>query len=166
MQNNVTAIYRTFAVADLVRDELSQLGLGVNHVSVVPDRDHPVEPGGERTSAEHPDYYDRLHDLHLPEDDMRTYQQAVRNGDYVVSANVDDDAMLDRVKDIMRRPEDAHNLDELDRNYSSATYEPRRDPATAGTYDERNLGRRSTAETSPYLRSYSREAPIRGRGTV
>ena len=123
MQRAVTAIYRTYAVADLVRDEIADLGISRGYIHVVPDRDETVEAGSQRD----PDSFnDDLHGLHLPEDEMRTYQQAVRRGDYVVSANVDDDddALLDRVLDIMRRPEDAYDIDALDEEYRDAEYVP------------------------------------------
>lgn len=160
MQRAVTAIYRTYSVADLVRSELKDLGISAFNISVVPDSDSPVTTGSSRDVGD--DTHDRLHDLHLPESDIRTYQQAVRNGDYVVSVNVDDEAHLERVKEIMRRPEDAHDIDELDTKYASTVYEPRRAPLSEG-HDESHIGRRDPAEGSPYTRAYSREQPIRPR---
>lgn len=160
MQRAVTAIYRTYSVAELVRSELKDLGISAYSITIVPDSDSPVTTGSSRDVGD--DAYSRLHDLHLPESDIRTYQQAVRNGDYVVSVNVDDEAHLERVKEIMRRPEDAHDIDELDTKYASTVYEPRRDPLAEG-YDERHIGRRDPAGDSPHTRSYSREQPIRPR---
>ena len=128
MQRAVTAIYRTHAVADLVRDEIVNLGVSRGYVHVVPDRDETLEAGSERDTDS---YNDDLHGLHLPEEEMRTYQQAVRRGDYVVSANVDDDdeTMLDRILEIMRRPEDSYDIDALDEEYRDAEYIP---ASTAG----------------------------------
>ena len=132
MQRAVTAIYRTYAVADLVRDEIADLGVSRGYIHVVPDRDEAVESGAERDPST---FNDDLHSLHLPDDEMRTYQQAVRRGDYVVSANVDDgdDAMLDRVLDIMRRPEDAYDIDALDEEYREAEYVPASGAGMAAT---------------------------------
>ena len=107
----------------------------------------------------HGESFDRLHDLHLPEDDTRTYQQAIRNGDYVVSVEVQEDADIARIQEVMRRPEDAHDLDELSSRYGEATYEARRQPL-GSDYDERWVGRHDETRSSPYTRSYTRGAPL------
>lgn len=121
MQRAVTAIYRTYAVADLVREEIADLGVSRGYIHVVPDRDETLEPGASRETDS---YNDDLHSLHLPDDELRTYQQAVRRGDYIVSVNVDDEAHLDRIMEIMRRPEDAYDIDALDEEYRDAEYVP------------------------------------------
>ena len=126
MQRAVTAIYRSYANATLVRQELERLGLGRHHVTILPDAD--VTSRSDRTSADLEDAFDRLHDLNLPESDTRTYQHALRNGDYVVSVSADEDADLARIQEVMRRPEDAYDLDELNSRYSTADYAPRRQP--------------------------------------
>ncbi len=111
MYRNVTAVYRTYAVADLVRKELHDLGIQSGHVRMVPDSDLGTAAGGTDRDDRYDRHVDALHDLHLPEDDVRTYQNCVRRGDYVVSAEVDEDQVT-RVQQIMRRPEDeAYNLD-------------------------------------------------------
>ena len=193
MQRAVTAIYRTHAVADLVRDEIAELGISRGYIHVVPDRDETLESGTTRDDAT---YNDDLHGLHLPEEDMRTYQQAVRRGDYVVSANVDDDdeTMLDRVLEIMRRPEDAYDIDALDEEYRDAEYVP---ASTAGAgmgaaatgtdyaatdrtatrstgmsgeeevipiAEERlRVGKRDVGRGSVHVRAYTREMPVEER---
>lgn len=76
----------------------------------------------------HGDAFDQLHDLHLPEADTRIYQQAIRNGDTIISVEVDDGADLARIQEIMRRSEDGYDLDDLDTRYDSAEYVSRRQP--------------------------------------
>ena len=61
---------------------------------------NPLEAGARDDRASS----DRLYDLHLPDEDLRTYQHAVRQGDYVVSAEVEDD-QVEKVQAVMRRPE-------------------------------------------------------------
>lgn len=122
MQRAVTAIYRTYAVADQVRDHIADLGVSRGYIHVVPDSDMSVESGSYRDTDS---FNDDLHDLHLPEDELRTYQQAVRRGDYVVSVNVDDESHLDGIMEIMRRPEDSYDIDALDEEYRDAEYVPR-----------------------------------------
>jgi hypothetical protein len=125
MDRNVTAVYRTYAVANL----------------------------------EDRRWMDELHDLHLPDDDLRTYQQCVRRGDYVVSANVDKDSVR-RVQEIMRRPEaEAHNLDHRGDEFREDIVIARSD-TTRAKADPRWVGRRDTEYTDPYVRPYKRDAPL------
>jgi uncharacterized protein (TIGR02271 family) len=142
MQRAVTAIYPSYATATLVREELEQLGLGRHHVTILPDAD--VTSRSDRSSGDVEASFDQLHDLGLPDDDARTYQQALLNGDYVVSVSVDDGTDLSRVQEIMRRPEEAYDLDELDTRYSSAEFVPPRDNASLQMAAD--VGRRSQAD--------------------
>lgn len=158
MNRNVTSIYRTYAVADLVRRELEEVGVSRNHVHVIPDTDEPADAPGRRDDR----WTDRLHDLHLPEDDVRTYQHSVRRGDYVVSANVGEDA-VDRVQDIMRRPEaEAYDLDARTEEFRGETLHPH-SQAARGPADPALMARRDTTYTDPYVRSYRRDAPFGDR---
>lgn len=109
------------------------------------------------------DDFDTLHDLHLPEADTRTYQQALRNGDYVVSVEVDEDADIARIQEIMRRPEEAYDLNALETNYRDADYAPRRRPHRED-YQEGMLGRRAEMQDSPTTRDYVRDEPLWPRG--
>jgi hypothetical protein len=154
MHRNVTAIYRTRGVAELVREGLEDIGIPARDIHVIPDlgygsgvgtaggtgtpttapdnriagtgtgttspagtagpgREHPLHGASMlEVGAEDPVHTDRLHDLHLPEDDVRTYQHAIRHGDYVVSAEVDD-ARVEKVKAVMRRPEtEAYDIEQ------------------------------------------------------
>lgn len=157
MHRNVTAIYRTHQVAALVRQELEQEGISPSAVHVVPDRDAPVGDGGSRDDNR---FYDQLSDLQLPDADLKTYQHSVRNGDYVVSADVDD-SVVPRVREIMRRPEEeARNFAARDEEYSAETIVPH--STAMGTMRRPELSwEHDPAEEDPYLRSYRRDAAAR-----
>lgn len=164
MKGAVTAIYRSLSVANQVRDELEHVGIGREWITVlpstriVPDTTNPSRSTTlEQDSLR--DAIDQLHDLHLPEDDTRTYQQALRQGSYVVSAAVEEDADIGRIEEIMRRPQDAHDLDELGTLYLGADYMARRQPPAEG-FDEQMVGRRDDNQRSPYTRTYQRNAPL------
>jgi len=181
MQRAVTAIYPTADMAELVRSDLEQLGIGRHNVTVL---------SGTGTAGG----LDDLYDLGLPDEDIRTYSQALQNGDYVVSVEVDDDTDLGRVQEIMRRPEGAYDLDELDTRYADADYTPRQQAAYADTgsmaqqggfgatgstgvggyqddqlnadgtvkvVEERlNVGKREVEGGAVRVRSYEREIPV------
>jgi hypothetical protein len=157
MHRNVTAIYRTRGTADLVRRGLEEIGIPRSDIHVIPDRDYPVAAGGLREDTA---YSDLLYDLHLPDDDLRTYQQCVRRGDYVVSAEVEDHD-LDRVKAIMRRPEEeTYSLESRAAEFRDETIIPH----SAGDRTSREEWRASrlAAHDDPYARTYERGAPLQG----
>ena len=153
MSRNVTAVYRTYSVADLVRAELETLGVSRSDIHVIPDSDLTAGTSADRDDRR---WTDRLHDLDLPDEDVRTYQSCVRRGDYVVSANVDE-SDVERVQQIMRRPEaEAHDLDARDAEFRDETIHPHSDASRAAA-DSRIKRRRDPAYTDPYLRSYRRD---------
>ena len=159
MHRNVTAIYRTYTTADLVRRELSDLGISSGYIHVIPDADDTtatVRATGTRDEAR---YSDQLHDLHLPDDDLRMYQQSVRRGDYVVSVEVDEDQVT-RVQEIMRRPEDeAYNLDTRRGEFGDAELDPYSTTGTRSTNEDWRAERDPDYE-DPYTRSYRRNARL------
>jgi len=156
MNRNVTAIYRTHAVADLVRRELANAGVGASAIRVVPDADAPIAQGGRPDDDR---YLDELHDMHLPDNDLRTYQHCVRNGDYIVSVEVDDE-MVARVQEIMKRPEaEARDFAARDEEFFNEPVVPNsraqagRDPASAWHPD---------TTSASGMRSYRRDRPAGG----
>ena len=156
MHRNVTAIYRTHAIADLVRRELIELGITSGDIWIIPDRDDPVSADGHRNNSK---YSDQLHDLHLPEDDLRTYQQSVRRGDYVVSAEVDD-GYLSRAKEIMRRPEaESYHLDNRSRDFAAEPLDPYSDPGMRRTNPDW-IGQRDPDHADPHTRAYTRRGRL------
>ena len=159
MHRNITAIYRTYATADLVRRELGELGISSGDIHVIPDRDDPVGADGHRSDNR---YSDELHDLHLPDDDLRTYQQSVRHGDYVVSAEVDEE-QVERVQGIMSRPEEeAHNLDQRSDEFRGADLDPYSRSGNRAM-NEDWIARRDPDHADPYTRSYTRNTRLERR---
>ncbi|SFO88268.1 hypothetical protein [Tranquillimonas alkanivorans] len=161
MQRAVTAIYRTHQTAALVRNELDTLGVPRGYIHMIPETEDRLPEGSSRDVGP---YNQEIHDLHLPEDDTRTYQQAVKNGDYIVSVDVEDNADLDRIKDIMRRPEDSRDIDALDTEYAGAEYIPFRH-SDAPPYTEGQRGVRDPGSPGErgHLRGYTRSEPMRDR---
>ena len=121
MYRAVTAVYPTETSAIEVREELVRLGIPDGHITMIPQSSSEAATPGVRDTD---DAHRRLDRLDLPEEDTRTYLQAVRNGDFVVSVDVDDAERLDRIKAIMRDPGHARDLDALDEEYSGAEYVP------------------------------------------
>ncbi len=200
MHRNVTAMYRTREVADLVRRGLEEAGVSASDIHVIPEptldtaQDRAVgtsgtmagmgagaAPAGTTTAgaragampgdataaghehagfSEDPAHSDRLHALHLPEEDLRTYQHAVRRGDYVVSVEAED-ADIERIKEIMRRPEeDSYRLEERDTEFSGETVVPH-SLGEGHMLNDDMRARRMTSHDDPFARVYERDAPLR-----
>ena len=139
--------------------ELEALGIARSNIHVIPDTEDIVAAGTYREDRR---WTDELHELHLPDNDVRTYQQCVRRGDYVVSANVDDN-YVQRAQEIMRRPEaEAHDLDARSGEFVDETVIVHSDTARPVS-DPRYVGQRDADYTDPYVRSYRRDAPLAGR---
>lgn len=110
--------------------------------SPVTPHEHPLHDAGMLEAGAEPDI-DRLYDLHLPEDDLRTYQHAIRQGDYLVSAEVED-GQVDRVQEAMRRPEaELHNIEQRAlefRNHDLLAHSAGEDrPALGAEYHARRI---------------------------
>ena len=110
----VTAVYRTHEIASRVRDDIRGIGVGDADIAIVPDDPAEVSAGATRDDV---GAMERLHGFGLAEDDARTYQHAVRNGDYVVVARLHDEH-LETAQGIMRDPDHALNEDELRARYA------------------------------------------------
>ena len=89
-ESNVRIFTRTVEtevdVDEMVRDHLVETGIFRSHIVVIPDAADEFAAGTYR--ADH--IVDELHDLAIPEDDVRVYQQVLRRGDHVVSASADE----------------------------------------------------------------------------
>lgn len=106
MRRNVTALYRSHATVDLLCEELRSIGVDHDDIKVVPD---PTEGLGQAGLGSDPQPIPALHDLELPQDDVRAYEDRVRGGDVLVSVQVDE-ALVGQVEEIMRSPENFAHL--------------------------------------------------------
>lgn len=144
MHRVVAATYRTDATIDLVRSEMA---ISSGNIRVVPDRDDLVGTGGRREGNGD---FGQPHDLHLPDDNLRTYQHSDRRGDYAFSAEVDEDR-VGRVKGIMSGPEEAHHLDRRPEEFRTSPVDPYSDPNNRILIEER-MARRDPDHADPYTR--------------
>ena len=154
MSNTITAIYRTADVAEMVRTRLSELGVPGRHSHVV---------GGEGRDGE-------IDTLHLPEDETMTYKQAVRQGHFVVSAEVEEQ-MTQAAAEAMRNPENGVDIDAYEDDYrGSDEYEAHQGEARQGEAqsvalaEERlTVGKRVSESGSAHVRTYVQEVPVEER---
>lgn len=153
MHRAVTAVYPVESAALEVRQELVRLGIPDGLISVIPESSSEAATPGVRDAD---DLHRRLDLLDLPDDDTRTYLHAVRNGDYVVSVDVDDAERLDRIKAIMRDPGHARDLDALDEEYRRAEYIPFRHAEQPAEPRDRAIRENPRPGERADLRGYTR----------
>lgn len=106
MRRNVTALYRSHETVELLRRELEEIGLSPVDIRVVPDAVDGLDVVGLGSP---PQPIPSLHELDLPSEDVRAYEDRVRQGDTLVSVSVDED-QAGRVEAIMRSPENFAHL--------------------------------------------------------
>lgn len=158
MNRAITAVYPNQTAALDVRQELVRLGIPDGHITMIPEQSSEAATPGVRDADSH---HERLDRLGLPDDDTRTYLHAVRNGDYVVSVDVDDAARLDRIRAVMRDPGHARDLDALDEEYRGAEYVPFRHEDQPAEPRDRAIRENPQPGERADLRDYSR-TPGRG----
>ena len=149
MSHTVTAIFRSADTAQDVRREIAGIG--------VPERNIAAIGGTDRATD--------ISALHLPDDEATTYRRAVEKGNYVVSAEVEDDH-IDRVAEIMRHPEQGVDIDAYEGEYrASPDYAAAGDDAQAIPVAEERLkvGKRVSERGSAHVRTYVQEVPVEER---
>ena len=150
MSKHVTAIFRNHAVASEAKAKIEALGIPARDVSIVPDDPAPVAAGTHR----HDDHVNLIDRLNLPDDDQRTYKRAVREGNFVVSAKIDNDDHIAGVEEALRHPEHAVDIDAYDAEYRAHpdyAADMERERALAA---RENAYTRDTTRTGPYARTY------------
>ena len=117
---HVSAAYRTRAVADRVVSEIEALGVPPRDLTVVPD------DGGAGSAGA------RMSEIGLADADIRSHEEAIREGGHVVVASVADDEKVSTIEGIMRDPEHAMTEDELRaRHDEGAAIAPAGEPLAA-----------------------------------
>ena len=150
MSKHVTAIFRTHLAASDAKSKIEALGIPGRDVTIVPDDPTAVTPGTHRSD----DHVSAIDAINLPDDDQRTYKRAVREGNYVVSAKVDQDDHIAAVEDAMRHPEAGLDIDAYDAEYRAHpdyAADMERDRAVAA---REGVYTRDTTRTVPHSRTY------------
>ncbi|PRY92038.1 uncharacterized protein (TIGR02271 family) [Hasllibacter halocynthiae] len=157
MSNTITAIYRTANVAEMVRQRLTEIGISNSYINVM---------GGT-------DRYDDIDTLNLPHDEAATYKQALRDGHYVVAAEIED-RDIDAAAEAMRHPEDGVDLDAYEADYratddyaaatAAAPAATAGDETTIPIAEERiAVGKRVAEKGTAHVRTYVQEVPVEER---
>ena len=155
-----TALYTTRQEAEAVRAQLSQLG--VIEGDGVKIGDHSTDGFAPDRNGSSRGFWDSFKDMFVDHADRPVYEESVRQGGFLLMANVDE-KYEDRVHDLLERT-NALNIDEREQHYRKIGILPflGAAPPTGGVAAQESSlgqelqrdGRRQTARGGERVRSY------------
>jgi uncharacterized protein (TIGR02271 family) len=101
MSRTITALFDTRADADAGRERLLQARLDADHVRI---HDKSSIGTAGYSSPSNPGMWATIHNAFLPEEDRHIYEEGVRRGGFLLTADVDED----EVDEAVRALEEAH----------------------------------------------------------
>ena len=149
MSRTITALFDTKADAEAGAERLRQAGVDADSVSVHDKSSHAVS--GEYSTQTDQGLWAKIKSAMLPDEDRHTYEEGVRRGGFLLTADVDDDATPGAVKAL----EDANSidLDERSQQWRSDGWNYGAENSAAGDDDFTFAERDSDFSTNRY-RSY------------
>ena len=129
MSRTITAMFKTRADAEAARDRLTAAGIHASNVNVVDQSTSGYSTDSysrASTTTEHRGIWASIKNAFLPDEDRHTYEEGVRRGHVVLTADVDED----RADEAVRALEDANSID-IDEETASWRKSGWTGPATA-----------------------------------
>ena len=105
MSRTITALFDTKADADAGAERLRQAGIDTGNVSVHDKSSHSTT--GDYSTREDQGLWAKIKNTVLPDEDRHTYEEGVRRGGFLLTADVDDDATPTAVQAL----EEANSID-------------------------------------------------------
>lgn len=105
MSRTITALFDTKADADAGAERLRQAGVDAGHVSVHDHSTHKTD--GDYSTTTDKGLWASLRNAFVPHEDRHTYEEGIRRGGFLLSADVDDDKTPAAVKAL----EEANSVD-------------------------------------------------------
>jgi uncharacterized protein YjbJ (UPF0337 family) len=169
MTRTITALFDDRSDAEAAQDRLKQSRVDADHIRI---HDKSSEGYSETSRSTHEDrgIWASIKNAFLPDEDRHTYEEGVRRGGYLLTADVDDDAVADAVRVL----EEANTVDIDERagawRSSGWDYEPGEAAATAASYGVGSSADRSFTPADDFASStpsiYGRRDLDRGSSRV
>lgn len=146
MTRTITALFDDRSDAEAAQERLKQSNVDADHVRI---HDKSSEGYSETSRSTHEDrgIWASIKNAFLPDEDRHTYEEGVRRGGYLLTADVDDDAVADAVRVL----EEANtvDIDERAGNWRSSgwDYAPGEAAAVAASYGASGVADRSVTPT-------------------
>ena len=111
MTQTITALFDTRADADAAKERLKQSNVDAGHISIHDKTSSGYKETGYSTTKE-PGMWGSIKHAFLPDEDRHTYEEGVRRGGFLLTADVDDSNVDNAVKVL----EEANTVDIDDRS--------------------------------------------------
>ncbi|WP_174291439.1 hypothetical protein [Sphingomonas bacterium] len=105
MSRTITALFDTKADADAGAERLRQAGVDAGHVNVHDQTTHQTE--GAYSTGKDKGLWGSIKNVFVPDEDRHTYEEGIRRGGFLLTADVDDDKTPAAVKAL----DDANSVD-------------------------------------------------------
>ena len=105
MSRTITALFDTKADADAGAERLRQAGVDANHVNVHDQSTHKTT--GAYSTGQDRGLWASIKNVFVPHEDRHTYEEGIRRGGFLLTADVDDDKTPAAVKAL----EEANSVD-------------------------------------------------------
>ena len=105
MSRTITALFDTRADADAGAERLRQAGIDAGHVSVHDQTTHTTS--GTHSTGADKGLWASVRNVFVPHEDRHTYEEGIRRGGFLLTADVDDDKTPAAVKAL----EEANTVD-------------------------------------------------------
>ena len=167
MTRTITALFDDREDAEAAQERLKQSRVDADHVRIH-DKASPGYSDTTRSTHEDRGIWASIKNAFLPDEDRHTYEEGVRRGGFLLTADVDDDAVADAVRVL----EEANTVDIDDRAQSWRSsgwdYEAGTAGASASSYGAASDGPLSELDDSDaaYVPAYGRRDLDRGSSRV
>ena len=105
MSRTITALFDTKTDADAGAERLRQAGVDADHVSVHDQTTHKT--AGDYSTGKDQGLWSSIKNVFVPHEDRHSYEEGIRRGGFLLTADVDDDKTPAAVKAL----EDANSVD-------------------------------------------------------
>ena len=105
MSRTITALFDKKADAEAGAERLRQAGVDASHVAVHDQTTHKIE--GAHSTAKDQGLWASIKSTFVPHEDRHTYEEGIRRGGFLLTADVDDDKTPAAVKAL----EEANSVD-------------------------------------------------------
>lgn len=132
MSRTITALFDTKADADAGGERLRQAGVDAGHVAIHDQTTHKTT--GANSTAKDQGLWASIKNVFVPHEDRHAYEEGIRRGGFLLTADVDDDKTPAAVKAL----EDANSvdLDERTKDWRSTGWDYQGQGTDADEIDE------------------------------
>lgn len=160
MASTITAMFDSRAEAEAARDRLKGANVDADNVHVHDKSSSGYKEMGYSTHRDR-GMWESIKNAFLPDEDRHTYEEGVRRGGAVLTADVDDNGVSEAVR--LLEGAGSIDVDERASQWRSSGWEHRTGGSTPfGALAEEQLvvGRRAVSDGGGHVRSYVTETPL------